>query len=124
MANSSKPAKKRRIQPAEETVREKTDKARERDAKPAKRGPVAIVLSPVARVLRPVAKPFRWLGRHLIPRYIKNSFGELKHVTWPGRKESRQLTLAVIMFATVFGFLVAIVDFGLDKAFKKIFLKE
>jgi preprotein translocase SecE subunit len=50
--------------------------------------------------------------------------GELRQVTWPDRKQSRQLTLAVVMFATVFGIVVAILDYGLDKAFKKVFLHE
>ena len=52
--------------------------------------------------------------RSFIPRYFKESWQELRKVTWPNRKETTKLTLAVFTFAIVFGLLVAIVEFGLD----------
>jgi len=76
-----------------------------------------------------IALPFKWLGRGLkkigrfiIPSYFRNSWHELKLVTWPTRRESWQLTLAVILFAVIFGALVTIVDYGLDKVFRKVLL--
>jgi preprotein translocase SecE subunit len=59
----------------------------------------------------------------LYPSYFRNSFRELKQVTWPGRRESLRLTSAVLAFAIVFGAIVALVDFGLDKLFKELILK-
>ena len=47
----------------------------------------------------------------------------MKLVTWPGRKETRRLTMAVFLFALVFGAVAAIVDKGLDEIFKKTVLK-
>ena len=35
-----------------------------------------------------IAKVAGWIGLILVPRYIRSSFKELKHVTWPNRKES------------------------------------
>jgi preprotein translocase SecE subunit len=67
--------------------------------------------------------PFRILGRILLPSYFRNSFRELKLVTWPGRRESLRLTSAVLVFSVIFGGIVAIVDFGLDKLFKELILK-
>ncbi len=67
--------------------------------------------------------PFRILGRILFPRYIRNSFRELKLVTWPGRRESLRLTSAVLVFSIIFGAIVALVDYGLDKLFKEFILK-
>lgn len=52
--------------------------------------------------------------------YFTSSFKELKQVTWPNRKQTRQLTTAVIIFAVIFGLLIAGVDYGLDKLFKII----
>jgi preprotein translocase SecE subunit len=66
---------------------------------------------------------FGLLGKILVPPYIRNSWKELKQVTWPNWKQSRQLTFAVLVFAVIFGAAVAIVDFGLDKLFKHILLK-
>jgi preprotein translocase SecE subunit len=44
-------------------------------------------------------------------------------VTWPTWRESRRLTGAVILFSVIFGGLIAIVDYGLDKLFKQLLLK-
>ena len=62
--------------------------------------------------------------RYWIPRYFRESFKELKLVTWPNRKETTQLTLAVFTFAIIFGILVAVVDYGLDILFRNIILKK
>ena len=74
--------------------------------------------------LKKVFKPFAWVGRHLIPRYLINSWKELRLVSWPNRKETRQLTTAVVLFAIAIGFMVAVVDYGLDKLFRKVILKQ
>lgn len=74
----------------------------------------------VWKILR---KPFRIIGLIILPRYIRNSWKELKLVTWPNWKTSRKLTTAVIVFAIVFGITVAIVDFLLNKLFRNILLK-
>jgi preprotein translocase SecE subunit len=87
--------------------------------------PFRILSQTVGRALRWTGHllPVRILGRILFPRYFRNSFRELKLVTWPGRRESLRLTGAVLIFAIVFGAIVAIVDFGLDKLFKEFILK-
>ena len=68
-------------------------------------------------------KPIRFIGRILGFNYIRSSWSELKFVTWPTRREGRRLTTAVIIFSVIFGALIALVDFGLDKLFKELFLK-
>ncbi|HSX30664.1 MAG TPA: preprotein translocase subunit SecE [Candidatus Saccharimonadales bacterium] len=68
-------------------------------------------------------KPLRFLGRILGLRYIYSSWQELRLVTWPTQREGRRLTSAVIIFAVVFGALIAVVDYGLDKLFKQLLLK-
>lgn len=72
-------------------------------------------------------KPFkiagRFIGRLLLPPYIRNSFKELRMVTWPNRRQTLQLTSAVIIFSVVFGIVVALFDFGLDKLFKQVILR-
>lgn len=68
-------------------------------------------------------KVFRILGFILWPPYFRNSWKELRQVTWPNGKQSRQLTTAVILFAVTFGIIIALLDFGLDKIFKQVLLK-
>src|SRR5262245_56680 len=71
--------------------------------------------------------PIKFLGRigsHLVPPYFKNSWRELKQVTWPSRKETWQLTFAVFIFAIIFGALIAVTDYGLDKIFRKVLLRS
>ena len=118
-----------------ETVRERNEKATlkaEQAAGKVKKRPVrrvGKVLSKPARVvtapfrLRPVRFVFRWIGRILFLGYFRNSYRELRQVTWPGRRESWKLTFAVLIFAIVFGALVTITDFGLDKVIRRIVLR-
>jgi len=73
--------------------------------------------------VRKTGKVLRFLGKILFISYIINSWRELRLVQWPGWKESRRLTYAVLSFAIVFGASIATVDYGLDKLFKNILLK-
>jgi preprotein translocase subunit SecE len=82
--------------------------------------------------LKQIGHGFRWffrlravrfIGRMLGFGYFRSSWAELKQVTWPTKREGRRLTTAVIIFSIVFGALIAIVDFGLDKLFKQLLLK-
>ena len=68
-------------------------------------------------------KGIRLIGRVLGFGYIRESFRELKQVTWPTFHESMRLTGAVMIFSVIFGILIAIVDFGLDKLFREVLLK-
>ncbi|MBC7546496.1 preprotein translocase subunit SecE [Candidatus Saccharibacteria bacterium] len=65
----------------------------------------------------------RLLGRILFPGYIRGSINELRQVEWPGKRESRDLTFAVLVFAVTFGLFVFVVDLGLDKLFKQVLIK-
>jgi preprotein translocase subunit SecE len=65
----------------------------------------------------------RFIGRILGIRFIRNSWRELKFVTWPTRREGLRLTSAVIVFSVIFSILLAGVDYGLDKLFKHLLLK-
>ncbi len=75
------------------------------------------------KALRPLFLVMHIIGLIIYPRYIRNSFNELKDVTWPKFGESLKLTYAVIIFAVIFGAAVALVDLGLGKIFKVILLK-
>lgn len=89
---------------------------------------VRSILRPFRFLLWPFkTKPFRMLGRFLSSilflRYFRDSWRELRQVTWPGRKETFQLTMAVFLFAVIFGLMVALTDYGLDKIFRKVLLR-
>lgn len=91
-------------------------------AKPSKLAAVKTKLPKpgIFRVLRVLLRPLRWLT----PSYFVNSWREVRQVTWPNRRETWRLTLAVFIFAVVFGALVAGVDKGLDLLFKKVILRQ
>ena len=67
-------------------------------------------------------KFFRFIGKIFWPTYFRESWKELRQVTWPTRRETWQLTLAVIIFSTIFGVIVAVVDYGLNKLFKQLLI--
>ena len=82
--------------------------------------------------LKQIGHALRWffklrvihfIGKIIGFKYIRDSFSQLRTVTWPTFKESMRLTSAVVGFAIVFGLFVAFIDFGLDKIFKDILLK-
>ena len=105
------------------TLRQTTeDKAKTK--KRRLKAPVKKVSGPLGKAKNKVSKgvPSK-IGRKLVPKYFRNSWVELKQVTWPNRKQTIKLTFAVIAFATVFGIIIAVVDFFLDKLFRELLLK-
>lgn len=125
--------KKRRVIRKAETVREKSAKTAEQAENPSRKKQVwsgfTAPLRFVGRGFKKLGaslgrfKVMRIIGRILLPRYFRNSWKELRGVTWPTMKQARQLTLAVMVFAIIFGLVVAVLDFGLDKVFKGILVK-
>jgi len=133
------PAKKRRVKNPE-TFRQRAEKAAEAGQQPPKRHrvrkaagrPFVFVFRPVGRAFKKLGQyqPFKfigkvlhWVGLILWPRYFRNSWKEIRGVTWPSLKQSLRLTYAVLAFAVIFGASIALVDWGLDKVFKHILLK-
>lgn len=126
MAEESTKPKRRTVKKAE-TVREKVEKAEDsqpRRLQTTKRraGAPFRAIGRGGRRLNKI-KPFRILGFIIVPPYFRNSWKELRQVTWPSFPTALRLTFAVIAFAIVFGGLVALLDFGLDKLFKQVLLK-
>lgn len=56
--------------------------------------------------------PIKWLFR-----YLRDSYRELKKVTWPTRKDAWKLTGTVFLFSII----MALTLFGLDSLFNKLF---
>ncbi len=121
--------KKPRVRKAE-TVRERTNKNSVPKAKRTSPGfiksllavattPFVFLLKPLKRLIRPV----RFLGRLLVPKYVRNSVNELKQVDWPSGHQTWKLTFAVLIFASTFGFFIVITDYGLDKIIRRIVLR-
>jgi len=62
---------------------------------------------------------FRFLPKF---RFITSSFGEIKLVSWPSRRDTLRLTSAVIIFSVIFGIMISLLDWGFEIIFKKVFL--
>jgi preprotein translocase SecE subunit len=133
VAEDAEPKKKRRLKQAPQTIRERAEQVQAKADQPKKPNRVRKVFAAIFKPLAPVGRFFkrlghfrvvRWVGYVLFPPYFRNSWKELKLVAWPSWKESYRLTSAVLIFAIVFGLLVAITDYGLDKIFKKVILKQ
>jgi preprotein translocase SecE subunit len=122
------PKPKRRLKKAPESVRERVAKANEAAAEPKERKPRKI-FAPFRAIGRGLGrierfKPIHLIGLVIVPVYLRNAWRELIQVTWPSRRETLRLTTAVIIFSVIFGILIAITDYGLDKVFKKVILKQ
>ncbi|MEA3333917.1 MAG: preprotein translocase subunit SecE [Pseudomonadota bacterium] len=55
-----------------------------------------------------------------LSQYLKDSKGEMKKVTWPGRKATIGLTWVVLLVVLVISLYLGIVDLGLSKLIKLI----
>ena len=60
--------------------------------------------------------------RVFFAKYVSESFVELKKVTWPSRREAIKLTIAVIIFTSVFTILLSIADFGIGNLVERVLL--
>lgn len=139
MADNKSTGKKRLVKNPE-TFRERASKAAEAELKPSRTSQATSDVKKAGKAAgRPVGaafsklidmpllswtkRPAKIIGLIIFPRYLRNSWQELRLVTWPNWTQSRQLTFAVLIFAIVFGSTVAIVDYGLDKLFRHLLIK-
>ena len=131
---SQKKAPRRRKAP--ETVRERAQKQSAKKDTPKKSTVVkAKIHKPLSRLRRVGAKeyaiktPDNKAGRVLnkrvrfVPKFVKESWAELKQVTWPTKSEAFHKTIAVIMFAIVIALLVQALDIVFSKVVKEIILR-
>lgn len=136
MEPSEQPDKKPRLRKPPLTKREQAERVRSERTKPKRIRKVA------GGVGRPLGKIARWSTqeyylplpggrltdflnrrRSPVPSYLRQSWGELKLVTWPGRRETWRLTFAVFVFALAFGAVTAVVDKGVESLIKSLILK-
>jgi preprotein translocase SecE subunit len=124
---------RRRLKPAP-TIREQSEQAAARAGQPKKRSAAGKVLSAPFRLIgwllkNTIGRVFRFLGRYkifrfigyiFVPPYFRSAWKELRLVTWPGFRQTLDLTVAVIIFSIIFAAIVGIVDYGLDKVFRAI----
>jgi preprotein translocase SecE subunit len=129
--------RKPRIRKTAPTVRERAEAARA-DAGTKKPGRLKRSLSTAVKPIKKVripdnkaTRPVKSVGRSgkkvlgwLIPKYFINSWQELRQVSWPNRRETWRLTLAVFVFAISLGLVVAGVDKVLEMLFRKFILSE
>ena len=124
---ASSDPKKSKDQSKPETVRERAERAIAEASKPKKKEEKAVVnkrsenLKSISKAKKEKKgkKPRRF---HIVPKFIRQAFVEIKLVTCPDARTTVKLTTAVIIFATVFSILVSLVDYGFGKIFKRIFL--
>ena len=127
MAEESPKTKRRRLRAAPVTMRERAERASAQSGN--KQHKIRTFVRSFSgrisslKLWKPLRFASRFVAHFLIPPYLRNSWAEVRQVTWPNRKQTRQLTTAVILFSVVFGLIVAVFDYGLDKLFKQVILK-
>ncbi len=120
MAEDTKPKPKRRIVKKAETMREQVEK--NRPSAPKEKGIVRLTLYYVSWPFRIIGRGIKKIGHYVVPSYFKKSWEELKKVTWPSWGTTWKLTFAVIIFSVLFGLMITVVDYGLDKVFRKVLI--
>ena len=131
----AEPAKKKRriVKPAE-TVREKAAKKAEPKKPRRVRSVVSTAAKPVSKAKRfgkreyhlplPDNKAGKFLGKRVrfMPKFLVNSWNELRQVNWPTNRETLKLSMAVFIFALIFGGLIYAVDYGLERLFREVLI--
>ena len=91
-------------------------------AKPAKEKSVLkkrVNVSGSGKLGRQVRAP-KWL--RAIGGYFAGSWRELRQVSWPTRKATWGMTLAVLLFTLVLAVIILLLDVGFEQLFKRIIL--
>jgi preprotein translocase SecE subunit len=78
------------------------------DLTPVKKGKLARRVNPFF--------PLIWLLK-----YVRDSYRELKNVTWPNRNSTLRMLVTVFIFAAILSTFLFGIDFGLNQVFKKLF---
>jgi preprotein translocase SecE subunit len=142
MAEAKKTSAKKRQLKKTETVRQRAERGV--SAQPKRRhvkkaaGTLSIPLRKLWNAICFVARPFsfvlipfktkparitgRILASILLFKFFREAWAELRQVQWPTARETVRLTMAVFVFSILFGAIIAVTDFGLDKVFKKVFI--
>ena len=76
----------------------------------------------MSSLMRPIRFIVRIIGKVVWPQYFRNSFKELKQVTWPDFRTTWRLTGAVIVFGTIFGLAIYGLDIVLEKLLREVLL--
>jgi len=126
--------KVRRIKKTE-TVRQRAEKATNAEPKPRRLHATAHTVSRPIRAAGRIGRkevnlplPDNRIGNfmnrrvRLLPRFFREAWEEVRQVTWPNRKDTFRLTIAVFIFAIAFGVVIALVDYGLSKIFRSLLL--
>lgn len=134
MAEEVNKSNKRSARRKNPTVRERTQQTSKEKPKRLRKT-AGTIASPFKRAHKTTKKEYnvvplpdnkagRILGKRvrIVPKYFREAWGEIKLVTWPNRKETIRLTIAVFVFALVFALIVGGLDFVLDKIFRRILL--
>lgn len=58
----------------------------------------------------------------IVPKFMREAWEQLTLVRWPGPKEVFNLTIAVIIFAILFGGFIGLSDYILEIIFRRIIL--
>lgn len=117
--DKTRQARRRKAPSAREVIDQSTTVAVKRKSRIPLPDFIGKSFSFIWRMLKPVRIVLSWL----MPRYFVNAFREVRQVTWPTRRETLRLTLAVFVFAMIFGSLIAGVDKVIDEVFKKVILR-
>lgn len=126
-----KPKRLARRHKSQETIRELASKQAQKNEIPTRKlkGKIYRPLSNLGEFSKKEFNPIpipetKILGKHihLMPKFLRQAWAELKLVTWPSRREATRLTGAVIIFAVIFALFVQFVGILFDKLFKVILL--
>jgi preprotein translocase SecE subunit len=118
---------RRPVRKKEQTVRERA-KANSTSKNRRVRTTAGRISAPIKKINPLKGKRYKGIyirGRRIriIPRFLVNSWNELRQVTWPDWRTTWRLTLAVFIFAVIFAVVIGVLDYVIGKIFKEVIIK-
>lgn len=56
----------------------------------------------------------------VVTNYIKDSFAELRKVTWPTKEQTAKLTIITLVFCLLMAVFLGAVDYGFNAGFRAL----
>lgn len=131
--SSKKPSAKKEVKKPV-SMRESAAKSREKASQPKRVRKAATAASkPLSKTAEVATKQrhvlpksgtdsFWHRERSFAPTWFKNAWNELRQVTWPSRRETWRLVLAVFIFSALLSLFIALLDNALETIFRNVFL--
>jgi preprotein translocase SecE subunit len=133
-SKDKKEDKKPKVRKKPVSMRENVAKAKEKQSKtPRIRKATSTAKKPVSKAGEAITREYHLIeqkenpgfftkSRKLTPSYFRSAWQELRLVTWPDRRSTWRMIIAVFIFSVILGLYIAGLDYVLERIMREVIL--